>query len=232
MENSSSPERSSAERVLGLLKTRGPQTAATLGEALRISGEAVRQQLARLAGEGLVDASAEPAGVGRPARVWRLTDAGHRRFPDRHAELAAQLLTSIRRELGEEALGVVLAARERDVRAAYESELRGAATLGERVARLAEIRTREGYMAEWREEGPGAFLLIENHCPIGAAATVCQGFCGVELDVFRAVLGRDATVERAEHIPTGTRRCVYRITSAAPAPRRATAGRRRRHQDR
>ena len=84
------------------------------------------------------------------------------------------------------------------------------ADLGERVARLAEARTREGYMAESRAEGEG-YLLVENHCPICVAATVCQGFCRAELDTFRQVLGPDALVERTEHIVNGDRRCAYRI---------------------
>ncbi|HEX6535823.1 MAG TPA: metalloregulator ArsR/SmtB family transcription factor [Gemmatimonadaceae bacterium] len=215
-----------------LLKTRGPQTAAVLGTALCVTGEAVRQQLARLAEEGLVESSAEPSGVGRPARVWRLTNAGHQRFPDRHAELAVQLLTSIQRELGEKALDAVLAARERDTTAVYASAMRGAVTLAERVARLAELRTREGYMAEWRQEEPGSFWLVENHCPIGAAATACHGFCGAELGVFRAVLAGEATVERVEHIVAGERRCAYRITAVTQAPSRPAGGHRRRRRTR
>jgi predicted ArsR family transcriptional regulator len=43
------------------------------------------------------------------------------------------------------------------------------------------------------------------------AATACQGFCRAELDTFRQVLGPDASVERAEHIVNGDRRCAYRI---------------------
>ena len=39
----------------------------------------------------------------------------------------------------------------------------------DRVARLAELRTAEGYMVECRREGDG-FVLAENHCPICAAA--------------------------------------------------------------
>ena len=83
--------------------------------------------------------------------------------------------------------------------------------MGERVARLAEARTREGYMAESRAEGEG-YVLVENHCPICVAATACQGFCRTELDTFRQVLGPDASVERTEHIIAGDRRCVYRIS--------------------
>jgi predicted ArsR family transcriptional regulator len=80
---------------------------------------------------------------------------------------------------------------------------------------LASIRTEEGYMAEVKPLPLGAFLLTENHCPICAAATVCKGFCTTELDLFQSVLGSDVTVERAEHIISGDRRCAYRI---APVP--------------
>jgi predicted ArsR family transcriptional regulator len=56
-------------------------------------------------------------------------------------------------------------------------------------------------------------LLVENHCPICAAARACQNFCRSELDVFRRVLGPDVQVERVEHQLAGARRCAYRIVS-------------------
>jgi predicted ArsR family transcriptional regulator len=193
------------------LKTRGPQTAADLGKATGVTGEAARQQLVRLAADGLVVATAEPRGVGRPAQVWSLTQAGNARFPDGHAELTAQLIRSIRTELGEAALDRLIESRAAESKAAYAAALEGAHDLGERVARLAEARTREGYMAESRAEGKG-YLLVENHCPICVAATACQGFCRAELDTFREVLGPDASVDRTEHIVQGDRRCAYRIS--------------------
>src|SRR3989442_8379908 len=93
--------RPAADRFLVFLKTRGPQTAADLGKATGVTGEAARQQLVRLAADGLVVATTEPRGVGRPAQVWGLTDAGNARFPDAHAELTAHLIRSIRTQLGE-----------------------------------------------------------------------------------------------------------------------------------
>jgi predicted ArsR family transcriptional regulator len=208
LENSVRP---AADRFLVLLKTRGPQTAADLGKAAGVTGEAARQQLVRLAAEGLVVATAEPRGVGRPAQVWSLTEAGNARFPDAHAELTAHLLRSIRTQLGETVLDRLIDVRAAESRAAYAAALEGTDDLGERVARLAEARTREGYMAESRAEG-GGYVLVENHCPICVAATECQGFCRAELDTFREVLGPDASVERTEHIVQGDRRCAYRIS--------------------
>src|SRR4051812_24609420 len=211
------PVRPAADRFLVLLKTRGPQTAADLGKAAGVTGEAARQQLARLAADGLVAATAEPRGVGRPAQVWALTEAGHARFPDAHAEVTAHLIRSIRTQLGEAVLDRLIDSRSAESRAAYAAALAGAPDLGERVARLAEARTREGYMAESWAEGEGD-VLVENHCPICVAATACQGFCRAELDTFREVLGPDAEVERTEHLVQGDRRCVYRIALKCVPP--------------
>ena len=55
LENSIRP---AADRFLVLLKTRGPQTAADLGKATGVTAEAARQQLVRLAVDGLVVATA------------------------------------------------------------------------------------------------------------------------------------------------------------------------------
>jgi len=93
-------------------------------------------------------------------------------------------------------------------------EMRAAGGLGERVARLADLRSAEGYMADWEPDGEGGYVLSENHCPICAAATACQNFCRAELAVFRDVLGPGATVERTDHIVMGARRCAYRISRA------------------
>jgi len=211
LENTSSLGRPAADRLLVLLKTRGPQTAADLGAAVGITGEAARQQLVRLATDGLVLATSEPRGVGRPVQIWRLTTAGNARFPDGHAELTAHLIQSIRTELGEEVLNRLIDLKTAESRTAYAAALKGAASLEEKVERLAETRTREGYMAESWAEGDG-YLLVENHCPICVAASACQGFCQAELDTFREVLGPGAVVERSEHIVAGDRRCAYRVT--------------------
>lgn len=204
--------RSPAERVLMVLKMQGALSAAALGEQLGTTGEAARQQLARLLDEGLVEPRSVSAGVGRPTQLWSLTAAAQSRFPDTHAALTVQLLDIVRSQLGDAALDTVIAAREAETRTAYERAVEPAGDLKSRVAALVELRSREGYMASWSELPDGTLLLIENHCPICAAATACQGFCRAELDVFRAVIGPGASVERSEHIVSGGRRCTYTIT--------------------
>jgi predicted ArsR family transcriptional regulator len=197
-------------RLLGLIKRRGPMRTSALAEALAITAEAARQQLNRLAREGMVAPEIERGSVGRPSQRWRLTAAAEARFPDAHAELTVRLIEAVRAELGEEALDRLVMAHERRARATYLAELDGAQGAAEKIARLAALRTREGYMAEW-DDLEGVWLLTENHCPICAAAQACQGFCRAELELFQEVLGPELEVTRTDHIAAGARRCAYRI---------------------
>ena len=206
------------DRVLLQLKKRGPGAATDLARRLRITPMAVRQHLASLEEEGLVSWSEERRKVGRPTRIWELTDAAADRFPDAHADLTVDLLDSMREAFGDEGMEKLLAARRQRQLAHYRKILPAEdAPLEKRVAALAATRRQEGYMAEWSRDRKGGFLLLENHCPICAAATVCQGLCRDELSLFRSVLGPDVQVERCEHLLSGARRCTYRITPADSA---------------
>lgn len=201
---------STADRLLHLLKMRGPQQAVDAGGVLGMTAEAARQQLVKLVSAGLVESFSQARGVGRPAQLWQLTGKGHGRFPDGHSGLTVQLLDAVRETFGEQAIDRLISVREEQSRDVYRRELAKAADLPGRVELLAQIRSREGYMADFSVRDDGSFLLVENHCPICAAATTCQGFCRSELQTFEQVL--DARVERTEHLLQGARRCAYLIT--------------------
>lgn len=204
---------SGRERVLFLLKTKGPQTAARMGKRLGVTTMAVRQHLAVLQGEELVDFTDDRRKVGRPARLWRLTPKAYERFPDCHGELAVGMLQAIKSTFGEEGLERLTEERTRQQVESCRARMPGPdAALEERVAILARIRREEGYMAEWRRRRDGTLELVENHCSIAKAARFCSKLCGGELSLFRAVLGEDVSVERIEHILSGDRCCSYRIT--------------------
>ena len=193
------------------LKQEGPLEASTLAKSLGISAMAVRQHLYALQSEGLVTYQEDPRPMGRPAKLWQLTPAADRLFPDGYAELTVSLLTAMTEVFGEAGLSQLLVQRTQQQIADYTPPIAQQTTLAKRLEALAAIRTEEGYMAEVQPLADGEFLLIENHCPICAAATACTGLCSSELTIFQTVLGEDVTVERAEHILAGERRCAYRV---------------------
>ena len=210
------------DRLLHALKAAGAQVAATLAARLGITAVAVRQHLDGLAAAGLVAPEDRREGVGRPKRYWSLTEAGHARFPDNHAGLTVELLAAVSSVFGQRGLDRLIAHREAATLASYRRQLAKAPTLADKVRALARLRTQEGYMAQWRREADGSFLLIENHCPICVAARTCQGLCRSELGIFTAVLGEGASVTRTDHMLSGARRCAYRVTPISRSSREAT----------
>ncbi len=203
---------SARDKILFYLKTKGPQTAATIARRMGVTPMAVRQHLYELEAGGLVGWEDRPAPVGRPARHWKLTSSASGRFPDSHAELIVGLLDAVRSAFGEPGLEKLIHERLAQQSARYKEKMPGPrAPLERRIAALVAVRKDEGYMAEWSREPDGTFSLVENHCPICDAAKTCQKICGSELDLFRSVLGKGTRVERTEHMMDGARRCVYSI---------------------
>ncbi|MEQ9608038.1 MAG: metalloregulator ArsR/SmtB family transcription factor [Kiloniellaceae bacterium] len=209
-------EKRSRRAIIDRLKQDGPQDAASLARRLGISAMAVRQHLYELEGEGLVthEAEARPPGnktVGRPAKLWALTPAADRFFPDGHAEFTVGLINSMKQAFGPDGLDKLLKLRAKDQVAGYRARLDKQPSLSKKLQVLAEIRTEEGYMAEV-QKASGGYLLIENHCPVCSAAAACTNLCNLELEVFQKALGRAFDVKRIDHILAGARCCAYLVT--------------------
>ncbi|WES98415.1 transcriptional regulator [Chryseobacterium arthrosphaerae] len=204
-------KKSAADRILMFLKMRGEATSLLISEELSITKEGARKHLLNLADEGLIRPNVKSEGVGRPSTYYILTEKGLAQFPDTHAEVTVQLLKSVKNLLGENALDLLISDREKNTHDRYEKALSKSRNLEQRLEVLAQARSKEGYMAEWKKEG-NEYFLIENHCPICAAATECQGFCRAELSNFQSLIGKEYTVERVDHIISGGQRCVYKIS--------------------
>lgn len=204
-------KRDASDRILMFLKMLGQATALLISEELDITKEGARKHLLNLATEGYIQSSQVSEGVGRPTTYYTLTEKGLSKFPDTHADITVQLLKSVKNLLGENALELLINDREKAVYEKYVKEMNKAKTIEKKLEALCEIRTNEGYMAEWKKDKKD-FLLIENHCPICAAATECQGFCRSELTNFQMLIGSKYKIERINHIVSGGQRCVYRIS--------------------
>jgi predicted ArsR family transcriptional regulator len=200
--------------VLDLLKREGPIAAESLAEMLGVTAMAVRQHLAALEAEGLAKSEARPQPRGRPAKHWTASEEAAAHFPDSHSQLAADLIAQMKKAFGEEGLDRIIKLRTAEQARTYREATAKAASLKARLESLAHIRTKEGYMAEVRREPEtGAWLFVENHCPICAAARLCTGLCREELSLFHKVLGRDVRIERISHILAGAGRCAYRVSA-------------------
>lgn len=199
--------------IVNLLKQLGALDSQELAARLGVSAMAIRQHLYALQEETLVTYHEEARSMGRPAKLWQLTPAANHLFPDGYAELTLSLIRAVQAAFGDAGFERLLKVRTRQQLESYHAQIPPQSLLSEKLAALVAIRTNEGYMAEVQALEDGTFLLIENHCPICAAATACTGLCAKELEIFQQILG-SVTVIRTEHIIAGERRCVYLISHA------------------
>ena len=194
-------------RILQLLKMRAGLTVGQLTDAMHISQMGVRQHLAILETEGLVEHYQEKQGRGRPPYIYRLTDEANSLFPTTYASFAVGLMHEVAKFNGPGFINKVFRERMKSQLEAYQHRLKDK-TLPERVKELARIRDEEGYMARC-DESENDYILIEHNCPIAVIAEEYPRVCEIELALFRQSLG--AKITREEHLMQGSHRCCYRI---------------------
>jgi predicted ArsR family transcriptional regulator len=214
-------------KILDLLKKKGPQTVQALGRTLGITSMGVRQQLNALERDGLIQYRVEARGLGRPGYVYMLTGLGDELFPRTYPQFAGSVLETVKLLDGEEGIERIFAKRTDLVQKQYEKRMAGK-DLERQVQELAQIRTEEGYMAEWEKVNKDTFLLRENNCAICQIAQQCMQACSYELTLFQRVLP-EANVSRESHIIQGDRACTYRIRRKHGSPAATTKARNKHH---
>jgi predicted ArsR family transcriptional regulator len=219
------PLQDTRRKILELLKKKGAQTVQALSRALGITSMGVRQQLNALERDGLIQYRIEPRGLGRPRHVYTLTGVGDELFPRTYPQFAGSVLETVKLLDGDEGIERIFAKRTDLVQKQYERRMAGK-DLERQVQELAQIRTEEGYMAEWEKVNKDTFLLRENNCAICQIAQQCMQACSYELALFQRVLP-GANVSRESHILQGDSACTYRIRRKHGAPGRTTKARRR-----
>ena len=197
-------------RILQLLKMRAGMTVSQLTDALPISQMGIRQHLAVLESENLVEYHREKQKRGRPRHIYRLTEDANGLFPTAYANFAVGLLHEVAKFNGPGFINKVFKERMKSQLQTYQQRLHGEKFVRTRQ-RTCPYSRRRGYMASF-DEDEDAYVLIEHNCPIAVIAQEYPHVCEIELGLFRQSLG--AKVVREEYLMQGSHRCCYRIAKA------------------
>jgi predicted ArsR family transcriptional regulator len=204
---------STREQILLLLRRHGRLSAPRLAELLNINSVGVRRHLGLLERDGLVESTVGKPSRGRPAAIYRLTDAGLERFPRHYDEVAREALAFLK-DHDAAALSQFLAWRNERLAASYAGRVDGA-TLAERADALAEVLSEQGFMAEV-ESAPGGLRLCQHNCTVEHLAAELPDLCTSEAELFERLLG--TRVEREATVVDGAVRCVTRIDLGRTIP--------------
>ncbi len=205
---------SSKEYILQYLLKQEKATANQIAKSLNISSQATRRHLRDLENERLVEHDIIQIKIGRPQHLYYLSQKGRDRFPHRYEEFAISFLDTLKETAGETQVSQVLQKQWERKAADYRQHLSGS-SLEDKVAKLVEMRQKEGYMAELyaldeKQSKSKQFFFTEHNCAISEVAESYPQVCGHELEMF-ASLFPDCTVERTHWINNGEHRCGYLI---------------------
>ena len=130
-------ETSTRREIINLLRVVGPLTVGELGERLHITHVAVRRHLTSLERDGLVTSVQQRLPMGRPTRVYSLTEAADNLFPKKYGAMMVELLDFMH-DTDPALVEDFFRRRGEELVARYGGDVDGD-TLSERVEQLAAI---------------------------------------------------------------------------------------------
>jgi predicted ArsR family transcriptional regulator len=204
----------SQQEILRLLRRQGEQTVEELSRQMGISSVAVRQHLEILEADGLLATRSERRPIGRPRRLFRLSEAADELFPKNYAGLAEMVLEHLQESGGPGRVAEFFDARRRRFEREVLPMLAGQ-TLEGRIRTLAQFQDQAGYMAEYEALPDQGFVIREHNCAICRVARRFPQACQKELEMFQNLL--DADVERQQHMAAGDAMCSYVVRPRTPA---------------
>lgn len=173
----------------------------------------MRQQLLQLQRAGWIEAVVDRGTVrgrtGRPATVYRLTDAGEHLFPKHYDELSIAMIDAVTGELGTDAAVSVLARVSDDRVNALAPRVEGR-PLEERLDLLRGWYVDDDPFMTHERDGDD-YRLIERNCPWYNTAMNRPALCSVTVSALTRLLG--VRVRREETFQNGDGRCVFRVST-------------------
>lgn len=150
--------------------------------------------------------------TGRPATLYRLTDAGDHLFPKQYDVLAIAMIDAIAEELGGDAV-LRLLAKVSNAKVDALTPLLEGRSLEKRLAVLKSWYAEDDPHMDV-EMVDGDIRLIERNCPFYNIAMRRPALCSVSVHALTRLLG--VHVERDEKFQNGDGRCVFHAYANQP----------------
>ncbi len=193
------------ERVLKTLLIHQRCSINEIAEAVQINPISVRHHINRLEAEGLVTSEEERHGVGRPRRLYFLTENGHEHFPSRYLRLILRLLRQLKETLPQPLVNKLFAEMAHELAADYADEL-GKLTMEERLELVKELLTKEGFEVDWEKQGD-YYHIRERNCPYYHLGQDHPEVCSVDQTLISTVLSMPA--EKILCVLQGDTHCTF-----------------------
>jgi predicted ArsR family transcriptional regulator len=190
-----------------LLKNKAGMTVDALSTQLAITRNAVRQHLAALENDGLIEKGITRASGGRPEQLYVLTEKGHECFPRHYSWFAQLLVESVEQEIGADGLGTRLTAMGEKVGQQLRAQYPNLKTREEKVQKLSEMMEQLGYSTN-NDASKGAVIEADN-CVFHNLALKNPAVCAFDLALLSTFT--DSKVDHQECMAKNGNVCRFKF---------------------
>ena len=195
------------ERVLETLLTRQRCTINEIAEVVDINPISVRHHITKLEADGMVTSAEERHGVGRPRRVYFLTENGREHFPTHYLRLTMRLLEQLKETVPAPMVNQLFASMARDLAEDHKAEISGL-SMEQRLDLVTNLLSSEGFKVDWQKQGE-FYQIREASCPYYHIGQNHPEVCSVDQTLISTVLAVPA--EKIKCILQGDANCVYLV---------------------
>lgn len=207
-----SSTRATAEKILDyLLDHPAGASAEGLVKHLKITKTAVREHLLKLQDRELVSYRDESGRVGRPKRLYTLTQAGHEALPRQYSWLSLIMLEHLVTTTDSQRSKKFMSDLADKISAGLKEKVVGIRTPKKLIERISELLTQLGYRASIKQSDlrKGAVLEATN-CVYHSVAQKHPELCRFDTRLIENLSGLD--VELTECIAKGGSVCRFCLT--------------------
>jgi DeoR family transcriptional regulator, suf operon transcriptional repressor len=193
------------DRVLQTLLSRQRCTINEIAESVDINPISVRHHITRMEAE-------ERHGVGRPRRVYFLTEEGLEKFPSRYLRLTLRLLEQLKGTMPSHMVSQLFAQMAEDVASDYQAQLSGL-DMEQRLNLVTDLLRQEGFIVQW-EKSNNEYIIREIGCPYYHVGQNHPEVCSVDQTLISKMLSVPA--EKVQCLLRGDAHCMYIIPNMSP----------------
>ncbi len=199
--------KSTREIILHTMLDRNRATIGELADAVGINPISVRHHIAKLEADGMVSSEEERHGVGRPRRVYFLTEKGMESFPSRYVQMSNRIIEQMKQSFPADKLKAFFTDMANKVVMEYTDQNHlDQMNVEERMDLLKRIFIEEGVNVEWDLSGDH-YQLRGGNCPYLQIEHVHPEVCMLDHAIIANVLS--LPLEKIEVTRQTDDHCTY-----------------------
>jgi DeoR family transcriptional regulator, suf operon transcriptional repressor len=167
--------------ILNLL-LEGSKTVGEIADKLKIQKSAIRSHLESLRAEQAIRSYFKVEGLGRPKKVYEITESGRELFPRKYDLILSLILQSIETAEGHEYTKKIIRSVADNMAQDIQDKIKNSSASLEESVRILNLASNEmGFMSSFYKEDDSTYSVISRNCIVHKVAfsnqdTICHGF--------------------------------------------------------